>query len=98
MTQHKTGHFGNVPQANLLAWYGKTKPNTTKAHIHRSPIKTNVKQHKPGSVASYNIWPGNREGLLWFQRCINLSLTYLLRYLPTYLQPRVPHGAILVTN
>jgi len=35
-TQHKTGHFGDVPQANLLAWYGKTKPNTTKACIHQS--------------------------------------------------------------
>jgi len=23
-------------QANLLAWYGKTKPNTTKAYIHQS--------------------------------------------------------------
>ena len=22
-TQHKIGHFGDVPQANLLAWYGK---------------------------------------------------------------------------
>ena len=22
-TQHKTGNFGYVPQANLLAWYGK---------------------------------------------------------------------------
>ena len=32
--RHKIGHFGDVPQANLLAWYGKTKPNTTKAHIH----------------------------------------------------------------
>jgi len=21
---------------NLLAWYGKTKPNTTKAHSHQS--------------------------------------------------------------
>jgi len=29
-------HFGDVPQANLLASYGKTKPNTTKARIHRS--------------------------------------------------------------
>ena len=35
-TQHKTGHFGDVSQANLLALYGKTKPNTTKAHIHQS--------------------------------------------------------------
>jgi len=34
--QHKIGHFGDVPQANLLAWYGKTKPNTTEAHIHPS--------------------------------------------------------------
>jgi len=24
------------PQANLLAWYGKTKPSATKAHIHQS--------------------------------------------------------------
>jgi len=35
-TRHKIGHFGDVPQANLLAWYRKTKPNTTKAHIHQS--------------------------------------------------------------
>jgi len=32
-TWHKIGHFGDV---NLLAWRGKTKPNTTKAHIHQS--------------------------------------------------------------
>ena len=35
-TQHKTDHFGDVPDAKLLAWYGKTEPNTTKAHIHQS--------------------------------------------------------------
>jgi len=35
-TRHKIGHFRDVPQANLLASYGKTKPNTTKAHIHQS--------------------------------------------------------------
>jgi len=35
-TRHKIGHFGDIPQANLLAWYGKTKPNTTKARIHQS--------------------------------------------------------------
>jgi len=22
-TQHKIGHFGDIPQASLLAWYGK---------------------------------------------------------------------------
>jgi len=35
-TQHKTGHIGDVPEANLLAWYGKTNPNITKASIHQS--------------------------------------------------------------
>ena len=28
-TRHKTGHFGDVPQANVLAWYGKKKQNLT---------------------------------------------------------------------
>jgi len=32
---------------------------------------------KPGLVASYDLWPRNGEGLFWFQRFINLSLTYL---------------------
>ena len=35
-TRHKTGHFRDVPQANILAWYAKTKPNTTKARIRQS--------------------------------------------------------------
>jgi len=38
-------------------------------------------------VVSYDIRPGNGKGLFWFQRFINLSLTYLLRHLPTDLQP-----------
>jgi len=51
-TEHKIGHFGDVPQANLLAWCGKTKPNTTKARIHQSKKCTTtqdkLKQLKPG--------------------------------------------------
>ena len=35
-TRYKIGHLVDVPQANLLAWYGKTKPNATEAHIRRS--------------------------------------------------------------
>jgi len=35
-TRRKLGHSGDVPQAKLLAWYRKTKLNTTKAHIHQS--------------------------------------------------------------
>jgi len=93
---HKIGHFGNVLQANLLAWYGKTKPNTTKACIK---IKRNVLQHKinkklkPGLVASYDIRPGNGEGLFWFRHFINLSLTYLLRHLPHKAEPLEKTGA-----
>jgi len=41
--RHKIGYFGHVPQVNLLAWYGKTKPNIKSTH---SPIKRNVLQHK----------------------------------------------------
>ena len=35
-TQHKIGHFGDVPQSNLLAWYGKKlnllKPGLAASH------------------------------------------------------------------
>jgi len=51
--------------------------------------KINTKKLKPGLVAFYDIRPGNGEGLFWFWHFINLSLTYLLRHLPTYLQPRI---------
>ena len=42
------------------------------------------KKLKPGLFASYNIWPGNREGLFLFWHFINLSLTYLDTYPLTY--------------
>ena len=91
----KIGHFWDDPQANLLAWYGKTKPNTTKAHIHQTTeiykTQNKVNKHKklkPGLVASYDIWPGNGKGLFWFWRFINLSLTYLLFRHPLTYNPR----------
>jgi len=41
----------------------------------------------------YDILPGNKgPTVIW--HFINLSLTYLLRHLPTYLQPQDPHRAI----
>jgi len=58
----------------------------------KATTRNKHKKLKPGLVASYNIQPGNGEGLFWFQCFINLSLTYL-RHLPTYLQPWVPHRA-----
>jgi len=45
-------------------------------------------------VASYirhSVW--NWRGPILFRRFINLSHTYLLRHLPTYLHPRDTHGA-----
>jgi len=39
---------------------------------------------KPGLVESYDTRPGNGEGLLWCWHFINLSLTYLDTYPPTY--------------
>jgi len=84
----KIGHFGDVPQANLLTWYGETKPNTTKHTFTK-----NTKKLKPDLAASYDIRPGNGEGLFWIRRFINLSLTYLPRHLPTYLQSQDPRGA-----
>jgi len=89
-TQNRS--FWRRSQANLLPWYGKTEPNTTKARIHQSKETYHNKKYtqklKPGLVAFYDIRPGNAEGLFWFWRFINLSLTDLLRHLPTYLQPR----------
>jgi len=86
-----TIHFGDVPQANLLPWYGKTKPNTAKERIHQSKQSTtnkiNTQKTKPGLVTSYDIQPRKGEGLFLFQRIINLSLTCLLKHLPTFLQP-----------
>jgi len=48
----------------------KTKPNTTKAHIHQSKEMCyntiNTKKLKPGLVTSYDIRPGNRGPLSGF--------------------------------
>jgi len=51
------------------------------------------KKLKPGLVASYDIWPGNGEGLFWFRHFINLSLTYLYTF-THLLTARDPHGPI----
>jgi len=54
---------------------------------------THTKKLKPGLVTSYDIQPGNKQDLFWCWCFINLSLTYLLRHLPTYSQPRDTHVA-----
>ena len=42
------------------------------------------KKLKAGLMAFCNTWPGNGEGLFWFQHFINLSFTYLQTYSLTY--------------
>jgi len=42
------------------------------------------KKLKLGSVASYEIWPGNGDGIFWFWCFTDLSLTYLGTYPLTY--------------
>jgi len=81
-----------------ISWLGMEKLNVTQqkhAFTNKKciPTQTKHKKIKPGLVASYNIRPGNGEGLILFWHFINLSLTYLLRHLPTYLQPQDPHRA-----
>ena len=41
-------------------------------------------------VASYDVRPGTGEGLLWFWRFINLSLTLLTYSSQTHVRPTVP--------
>jgi len=44
----------------------------------------NKQKLQPGLVTSYDTQPANGAGLYLFWHFINLSLTYLLRHLPTY--------------
>jgi len=49
------------------------------------------KKLKPSLIASYDIRPGNGEGLFLFRLFVNLSLTYLGTYLLTY-SPEIHTG------
>jgi len=66
-TRHKIGHFGDVPQANLFACYGKQDLTQQKhAFTNQHKCTTTQNKHKklkPGLVTSHNIRPGNEEGL-----------------------------------
>jgi len=44
-TRHKTGHFRDVPQANLLAWYGKLNL-TQQKHTFTNQKKCTTTQNK----------------------------------------------------
>ena len=101
-TWHKIGHFRDVPKP--ISWLGMEKQNPTqqKNTFTNQKISTTTqnkhKKQKPGLVTTYDIWPGNGEGLFWFRRFINWSLSYLLRHLSTYLQPQDLHEATADEN
>ena len=69
-----------------ISWLGIEKQNLTQqkhALTNQNKCTTTQNKHKklkPGLVASYNIWPGNAEGLFWFWHFINKFVTYLLRH------------------
>ena len=93
-TRHKIGHSETLPKP--IAWRGLEKLKLTQqkyTFTDQKKCTTTQNKHnklKPGSLASYDIRPGNVESLFWFRRFINLSLTYLLRtltHLPTALGP-----------
>jgi len=71
---------------------------TQQKHTFTNQKKCSTTQNNMGVVASYDIRAGNGESLFWFWHFTNLSLTYLMRHLPTYLQPRDPHGTQIMNT
>jgi len=65
--------------------------------IGRTVLQTVAKKLKPGLVACYDIRPGNGEDPFLFRHFINLSFTYLLIHLLTYLQPQTHTGQLDLT-
>ena len=98
-TWHKIGHFGDFFPVNLLDKYWKIKTNTTtKQTCIRNKIYYNKKRTQRTTARFCRLlqppsWNG--KGLFWFRHFRNLSLTYLLIHLPTYLQPQDPHGVLI---
>jgi len=87
-TRHKIGHFGDVPKPISWLGIGKKQNLTQQKHafINQNKCTTTQNKHKktnPGLVASYDIRPGNGQGLFLFRRFIKL-ICHLLTYLDIY--------------
>jgi len=80
------------------SWLGTEKLNLTQqkhTFINQKKCTTTQNEHKklkPGLATSYDIRPGNGEGLFWFRCFTNLSLTYLLKTITHLLTAADPHG------
>ena len=73
-TQHKIDHFWDVPQANLFAWYGKTKP---KGQI---PLRYLVADRFEAGLklVADSFEACHRQLRSWLQTCSELKLAYHL--------------------
>jgi len=64
-----------------LAWYGKTKPNTTKAHIHQSEemyYNTKNKQKTKARFSHLQQHPAWKQKGTILVSALHKSVTYLL--------------------
>jgi len=101
-TWHKRGHFADVLPSQSLGFVWKKLNLTQQRHTFNNQKKCTTtknkhKKLKPGSAASYDIPPGNGEGLFLLRRFINLSLAYLDTYPLTY-SPGSHTGQIHLEN
>jgi len=93
-TRHKTGHFRDIPQANLLAWYGKLNIAQQKHTFTNQKTRTTTQnKHKKTKARFSHHSPPMISGLETKRAYSYFGTTYLLTETPTYLQPRDPHGA-----
>ena len=53
-TRHKIGHFGDVPQANLLAWYDKNQNLAQQKHAFTNQTKCTTTQKTPKTKARFS--------------------------------------------
>jgi len=59
-TRHKRGHFGDITQVNLLAWYGRNKNLKQQKHTFTNQKKCTTTQNKHKLVATLR---GSRPGV-----------------------------------
>jgi len=88
-TWHKNRWFRRrSPRQSLgLEWRKQNRIQQKHTFTNQRSVlqhKINTKKLKPALVASYDIQPGNGDGLFRFRRFINLSLAYLRTYTLNY--------------
>jgi len=96
--KHRSLWRRSPSQSLGLVWKNKNLTQQKHTFTNQNKRTTTQNKHKklkPGLVASYDIRPGNGEGLFVFWRFINC---HLLIYLDTYPLTYSPHGANIYVN